>query len=178
MSFSVSYSSNVVCITHPPPPVRRQIPMRNLVEASLAFIFAVLKPLRMREVLPNITHASFLREPGGEPDPLRPARRSIYHDDIFRPLYRVLGLQARLRACAVVSVQSQHDDKLKPLHRETKNEIVAFFIGHGINIQHSYQNVTGQPDDIDLMHYKRLYHILTNIFSISRSEYLRLSTIF
>ena len=48
MSFFVSYSSNIVCITPPP---SRSTPywVRNLAEASLAFMFAVLKPLWRRE---------------------------------------------------------------------------------------------------------------------------------
>ena len=47
MSFSVLYSSNIVCITLGSTPYL----VRNLAEASLAFIFAVLKPLRKRETV-------------------------------------------------------------------------------------------------------------------------------
>ena len=56
--------------------------------------------------------------------------------------------------------------------------IVYIFIAYGINTQHSYETVTGKPDGIDLMHCKRFNHILANIFSTSRFEYLRLSSIF
>ena len=54
MSFSVSYSLKIICIT-PPPPASTSYWVRNLAEPFFAFIFAVLKPLRRRETLQNNT---------------------------------------------------------------------------------------------------------------------------